>query len=75
MALLAFSSLPKAVNFMQPAVLSGHVNDINKVGKFRRDYAAAWTLPVIVNPGPEVLESAEVALVEVDMKTAEAPDE
>ena len=34
--LLAFSSLPKAVGFLQPAVLSDLVKDINKVGKFAR---------------------------------------
>ncbi len=40
--LLAFSSLPKAVGFLQPAVLIDRVRDVNKVGKFAREVAAGW---------------------------------
>ncbi len=72
--LLAFSSLPRAVSFMQPAVLAGQIRDINKVAKFSRATAAAWTLPVLLNPAPEVL-SAGVQFVPLDPTTAEAPDE
>lgn len=73
--LLAFSSLPKAVGFMQPAILSGHIKDVNKVGKFRRERAADWPFSVLVNPHQEVLAGAELTLVAVDHRLAEAPDE
>src|SRR5690606_40606466 len=46
-ALLAFSSLPKAVAFMQPAVVQGLIRDVNKVGKFRREVARSWTVPLL----------------------------
>ncbi|MDW8324995.1 MAG: hypothetical protein RMK99_00390 [Anaerolineales bacterium] len=49
-ALLAFTSLVKAVAFMQPAVLAGFLSGINKIGKFRAEAAQTWPLPLIVNP-------------------------
>lgn len=49
-ALLAFTSLVKAVAFMQPAVLAGFLRGVNKVGKFRAEAAQAWPLPLVVNP-------------------------
>ena len=73
--MLAFSSLPRAVGFMQPAVLAGHIKDINKVGKFSKATAATWTLPVLLNPTPELLEAVETVSIPVDPTTAEAPDE
>jgi SAM-dependent methyltransferase len=73
--LLAFSSLPRAVGFMQPAVLAGQIKDVNKVGKFSKQTAATWTLPVLLNPAVAVLEDAGTGLVLVDPATAEAPDE
>lgn len=73
--LLAFSSLPKAVAFMQPAVVAGHIKDVNKVAKFTRDAARQWTLPLMLNPPIDALEDRTVALVPVDPQTAEAPDE
>ncbi len=74
-ALLAFSSLPRAVAFMQPAVMQGLVQDINKVGKFSRETASTWTLPVIFNPTVEALAGHEILFSPVDPATAEAPDE
>lgn len=38
--LLGFSSLPKAVAFMQPAVVENVIQDINKVGKFTKETAS-----------------------------------
>jgi hypothetical protein len=73
--LLAFSSLPKAVAFMQPAVMAGRIKDVNKVAKFSRDTAQRWTLPLLLNPAIDALEDHTVALVPVDPQTAEAPDE
>lgn len=73
--LLAFSSLPRAVAFMQPAVLAGAVKDINKVGKFSREVASTWRLPVRLNPTFDALSDATFNLVDVDHDTAEAPDE
>jgi len=73
--LLAFSSLPKAVNFMQPAVLEGFVHDINKVGKFSKEVARTWSQPVLLNPTLTSVRSYEIRMVSVDPQTAEAPDE
>ncbi len=73
--LLVFSSLPKAVGFMQPIVLAGRLADINKVGKFRRATAAAWAWDAILNPTLTSLASARFTAVEIDPATAEAPDE
>jgi hypothetical protein len=74
-ALLAFSSLPKAVGFMQPAVLAGSIQDVNKVGKFGLATARTWAQPVLLNPEIDVLQSGTVGRIDVDASTAEAPDE
>jgi hypothetical protein len=74
-ALLAFSSLPKAVSFMQPAVLADSIQDVNKVGKFSVATARTWTQSVLLNPEIDSLQSGTVGRLEVDAKTAEAPDE
>ncbi len=71
--LLAFSSLPNAVAFMQPAVLSGAVWDVNKVAKFSRDAAQDWHL--LVNPPLDLLSGRRVVFVPVDPSRAETPDE
>lgn len=73
--LLAFSSLPKAVGFMQPVVLAGTVRDVNKVPKFQREVAQAWPWPVLLNPTSEVLDSNPLTLINIDPQTAETPDE
>lgn len=73
--LLAFSSLPKAVGFMQPAVLAGRIHDVNKVGKFSRVTAGTWNLPVLLNPLDSALDDADVTLIPIDPATAEASDE
>ena len=71
--LLAFSSLPNAVAFMQPAVIAGSVKDVNKVAKFSRATAQNWR--VLINPPLNVLDGREVVSVPVDPALAEAPDE
>ena len=73
--LLAFSSLPKAVAFMQPAVLAGRVKDINKVPKFSRASAAAWSWRALLNPTLESLAGESIITLAIDPATAEAPDE
>lgn len=72
---LAFSSLPKAVSFMQPAILSGRVRDVNKVGKFARREAFTWDVQVLLNPALEDLADMELNFMPVDPNRAEAPDE
>jgi hypothetical protein len=74
-ALLAFSSLPKAVGFMQPAVLADSIKDVNKVGKFSFATARTWTQPVLLNPEIDLLQTGTVGWMDVDASTAEAPDE
>lgn len=71
--LLAFSSLPNAVAFMQPAVVDGRIRDVNKVAKFSWSVAQEWRL--LVNPPLAALDGREITLVPVDPALAEAPDE
>jgi hypothetical protein len=73
--LLAFSSLPKAVAFMQPAVLAGTIKDVNKVAKFSKVTAQTWTQPVLVNPSLTDLDGQIIGLLDVDPAQAEASDE
>ncbi len=73
--LLAFSSLPQAVAFMQPAVLQGRIRDINKVGKFPREAATGWPCGLLVNPSTAVLEKGDPGLIDVDPATAASADE
>ncbi len=72
---LAFSSLPKAVEFMQPAVLAGHIRDVNKVAKFSWETAKNWPFPMMLNPSDEIFDTERVAMLSIDPQTAEAPDE
>lgn len=60
-ALLAFTSLVRAVAFMQPAVLAGLLTGINKTGRYAIEQVEAWGLPVIVNPAFEDWRNASVA--------------
>ncbi len=71
--LLAFSSLPNAVAFMQPAVIAGSMKDVNKVAKFSRATAQDWH--VLINPALDLLDGREVVFVPVDPALAETPDE
>lgn len=75
---LAFSALPKAVAFMQAAVLAGAIRDVNKIAKFSKAAAAEWPFPVLLNP---ILEQIQTdyrltgEFIAVDPATAETPDE
>lgn len=71
--LLAFTSLPKAVAFMQGAVLADRLQGVNKVAKFRKEVAAQW--PLTLNPTLAALPEEAFQWVEVDPTLAEAPDE
>lgn len=71
--LLAFSSLPKAVAFMQGAVLADRLRGVNKVAKFRKEVVATW--PLLLNPTLAALPGAAFDVIEVDPSLAEAPDE
>lgn len=74
-SLLGFSSLPKAVAFMQPAVLAGLVADVNKVGKFSVETASAQDWNIILNSTPDSLTGETLTFIEIDPTLAEAPDE
>ena len=73
--LLGFSSLPKAVGFMQPAVLAGLISDINKVGKFSLEQARALEWDIVLNTTHDSLRDQTLAFVDIDPSLAEAPDE
>ncbi len=71
--LLGFSSLPKAVGFMQPAVVEGIVTDINKVGKFSKETASNWR--VLLNPTLDMIRDEVLMRIDIDPNIAEASDE
>ena len=73
--LLTFSSLPKAVEFMQPAVMAGHITNVNKIAKFKWDVVKNWPYSTILNPSDEIFDTQAVAMLEIDPTTAEAADE
>jgi hypothetical protein len=69
--LLAFSSLVKAVAFMQPAILARFMEGINKVGKFRAQVAQTWGLPLRLNPDFDDVRSMALGPpFDVDARTA-----
>lgn len=73
--LLTFSSLPKAVEFMQFAVMEGYITNVNKIAKFKWDVVKNWPFPTILNPSDEIFAQQAVVMVDVDHATAETPDE
>ena len=73
--LLAFSSLPKAVEFMQQVVLTGAKHDINKVGKFNKSTARTWSWRLLLNPRPDIFRDNQHAWLVIDPETAATPDE
>ncbi|MGQ0605100.1 MAG: hypothetical protein ACT4QE_25765 [Anaerolineales bacterium] len=74
--LLAFTSLVKAVAFMQPAVLAQFIIGVNKVGKFTRAVAEAWPLPFVLNPDfEEWRAAARAGPFAVDPQSALTNDE
>lgn len=73
--LLTFSSLPKAVEFMQFAVMAGYLTNVNKIAKFKWDVVKLWSQPTILNPSDEIFATQAVVMVDIDYATAETPDE
>src|SRR5204862_4575562 len=55
--LLAFTSLPKAVEFMQTAVMTGTLKDIHRVAKFDKTAAREWGTDLMLNPPFELLRN------------------
>ena len=74
--LLAFSSLLKAVAFMQAAILANTISGVNKVGKFRAEAAQTWALSFFLNPSFEDVRTLTLgpAFV-IDPQTAVMGDE
>jgi hypothetical protein len=74
---LGFTSLPKAVGFMQPAVMDGLIYDINKVGKFSKETIMAWDdeQTIVLNPTVDAIRHLPLTRIEIDPATAEASDE
>ena len=73
--LLAFSSLPKAVSFMQPTILRGAIVGVTKVAKFSRQTAVGWPGRLLINPDVGVLDGQTLNFVPIDPASAETPDE
>ena len=75
-ALLAFSSLVKAVAFMQAAILAGRIAGVNKVAKFRAEVAQSWELLLILNPVFDDVRSVPLGpAYSVDPQTAVTGEE
>lgn len=71
---LAFTSLSKAVEFMQAAVLAGMIADVNKMPKFSKQTASQWKFNILINPSLDDIDS-RIDWRAIDPMTAEAPDE
>lgn len=74
-ALVAFSSLPKAVAFMQPVVLNKQIIGVTRMTKFSRETGQTWTLPIVINLSPDHVAGRTIGWHVVDPTTAETPDE
>ncbi|NDJ86260.1 MAG: hypothetical protein GYB66_10270 [Chloroflexi bacterium] len=77
-ALIAFSSLPRAVRFMQNAVVANAIQGVNKIPKFRKDVAGEWSLSILLDPNWEDFIAEKRVFertIKVDPDSAEAPDE
>jgi demethylmenaquinone methyltransferase/2-methoxy-6-polyprenyl-1,4-benzoquinol methylase len=74
---LAFASLPKAVSFMQAAILAGAIRDVQKVAKFSLETARTWDFSLWLNPTLEEVQAIGGASVwvGVDPHRAATPDE
>jgi SAM-dependent methyltransferase len=72
---LAFSSLPAAVAFLQPAVLAGAIVGVNKVAKFTRAAAQAWAFQVVLDPTPDILDHAALSAFSIDPASAVTGEE
>lgn len=72
---IGFSSLPKAVGFMQSAVMRGLVQDVNKIGKYSRSTVANWQTALLINPLPEDCLSQTLILLPLNPQEAEQSDE
>jgi hypothetical protein len=74
--LLGFSSLVKAVAYLQGAVMAQRLVGVNKVAKFPAAAVQGWTLPVALNPEFERTRDLQAGpLFELDPLTAVTGDE
>ena len=64
--LLAFSSLPIAVAFLQRAVLAGAIEGVNKIARFPRASAEAWTVPLVFNASYDSVAGSTLTRITVD---------
>lgn len=74
--MIGFSSLPKAVSFMQPSVLMNKFYTVNKVAKFKRERVIDWAHTIVINPAMTIWDNdAQLGFMPIDPYDAEAPDE
>lgn len=72
---LAFSSLPSGVAFMQRAVLAGQIQGVNKIAKVARETAQAWPFGVWLNPTLADVQGAAFSELALDPASAVSGDE
>lgn len=76
LTVIGFTSLPKAVQLMQAAVMDGTIKDVSKIAKFSKARAGRWDFRVLLNPDLETIKSrGPMVLADIDPESAEAPDE
>ncbi|MCI0714214.1 MAG: hypothetical protein L0154_28925 [Chloroflexi bacterium] len=76
LTVIGFTSLPKAVQLMQAAVMDGMIKDVSKIAKFSKATAAGWDFWVLLNPDLAAIKSRGVVImIDIDPDSAEAPDE
>ncbi len=73
--LLTFSSLPKAVEFMQFAVMANHITSVNKIAKYKWDVVKQWPFPTMLNPSDDIFDTQPVVMLNIDPTAAELADE
>lgn len=73
--LLAFTSLPKAVGFLQQAIVQGMMLGITKVAKFRRDVPLLSAYSVLLNPTLDRVQAQPQGFMKIDPQLAEVSDE
>jgi hypothetical protein len=74
--LLGFSSLVKAIAYMQGAVMAQRLAGVNKVGKFPAAAVQGWPLPLALNPDFEHVRDLQAGpLFDLDPQIAVTGDE
>lgn len=53
---LAFSALPTAVAWMQPAVRTGKIQGVTRIARFAKSTAITWPFALLLNPAAAIID-------------------